>query len=47
MEIKEAFDQAGIEIPFPHRSLYTGSITDPFPISIVSPSPDMSKGFMG
>ena len=47
LEIKEAFDQAGIEIPFPHRSLYTGSITDPFPISIVSPSPDMSKDFTG
>lgn len=38
LEIKEAFDQAGIEIPFPHRTLYTGSITDPFPISIVSRS---------
>jgi small-conductance mechanosensitive channel len=36
LEIKTAFDQAGIEIPFPHRTLYTGSITDPFPISIVS-----------
>ncbi len=36
LEIKEAFDLAGIEIPFPHRTLYTGSVTDPFPISIVS-----------
>jgi small-conductance mechanosensitive channel len=40
LEIKAAFDQAGIEIPFPHRTLYTGSITDPFPVSIVSPSLD-------
>ena len=35
LEIKAAFDAAGIEIPFPHRSLYTGSVTDPFPIRIV------------
>ena len=34
-EVKAAFDEAGIEIPFPHRSLYTGSITDPFPIQLV------------
>lgn len=34
-EIKERFDAEDIEIPFPHRSLYTGSVTDPFPITIV------------
>jgi small-conductance mechanosensitive channel len=32
LEIKAAFDENGIEIPFPHRTLYTGSATDPFPV---------------
>jgi small-conductance mechanosensitive channel len=31
-EIKEAFDENGIEIPFPHITLYAGSVTDPFPV---------------
>jgi len=35
LEVKAAFDAEGIEIPFPHRSLYAGSETPPFPVSIV------------
>lgn len=35
-EVKEAFDQENIEIPFPHRSLYAGAATEPFPIRLVS-----------
>lgn len=38
IEIKEVFDNLGIEIPFPHRSIYTGSVTDPFPVKIISGS---------
>ncbi len=33
--IKNAFDANNIEIPFPHISVYTGSETTPFPVSVV------------
>jgi len=36
-EIKRAFDAAAVEIPFPHLSLYTGSVTEPFPVRMVKP----------
>ena len=32
--IKERFDQEGIEIPFPHVSVYTGSATTPMPVKM-------------
>ena len=46
VEIKEAFDEHDIEIPFPHRTLYTGSETTPFPVQQAgetdAPSPSAS-----
>ena len=35
VDIKEAFDEHGIEIPFPHRTLYTGAETEPFPVEVI------------
>ena len=32
LDIKKTFDEEGIEIPFPHVSLYAGEATKPFPI---------------
>lgn len=35
-QVKAAFDARGIEIPFPHRSIYSGSATAPIPIEVVA-----------
>jgi len=34
LEVKAAFDKEGIEIPFPHVTLYTGAETKPFPVNM-------------
>lgn len=39
-DLKARFDAEGIEIPFPHRTLYVGSETDPFPVRMVGEAPD-------
>lgn len=41
--IKKKFDELGIEIPFPHISVYTGSVTDPFPIRVGSSSGEVKN----
>jgi len=43
-DIKEGFDAERIEIPFPHRTLYTGSVTTPFPVAIVDKGNENTKG---
>jgi small-conductance mechanosensitive channel len=35
-DIKTRFDEEGIEIPFPHLSLYAGSATEPFPVMVMN-----------
>ncbi|MGA7304974.1 MAG: mechanosensitive ion channel family protein [Rhodothermales bacterium] len=35
VEIKEAFDANDIEIPFPHRTLYPGSVAEPFRVEVI------------
>ncbi len=42
-DIKERFDAEGIEIPFPHRTLYVGAETDPFPVLRTEAGPDDSE----
>jgi small-conductance mechanosensitive channel len=42
-ELYERFQQEGIEIPFPHVTLYTGSVTEPFPITMVPPEASESR----
>lgn len=40
LAIKNRFDQEGIEIPFPHRTIYAGSVTEPLPVTISPMSPE-------
>ncbi len=39
VQVKRALDGAGIEIPFPHVTLYAGSATEPFPVRVVEGPP--------
>ncbi len=43
-EIKASFDKEGIEIPFPHVSLYSGSATKALPIEITDTSSQNTEG---
>lgn len=40
-EVKSAFDANDIEIPFPHRTLYAGSRTEPLPVKVVEGAPGL------
>lgn len=45
MDIKKRFDEEGIEIPFPHLSLYSGSASKPLPLDVAfkDQAPDLNK----
>jgi small-conductance mechanosensitive channel len=47
LQVKQAFDRAGIEIPFPHRSLYAGSHTEPLPIRVVADAREAAAASSG
>ncbi len=42
-DIKRTFDRHGIELPYPYRSLTTGSLAEPFPVRIVQEVPGTGK----
>jgi small-conductance mechanosensitive channel len=46
-EIKQRFDEEGIEIPFPHVSLYAGSATGPMPVALERETGDGTGGLPG
>ena len=41
--LKYAFDEAGVEIPFPHRSIYFGEASKPFAAHLINQTTDESK----
>lgn len=44
-EIKKRFDLEGVEIPFPHTSIYAGEVSKPIPITLVGGTivPDVAQ----
>lgn len=41
--IKKTFDEQGVEIPFPHISLYSGSQSKPFDVSSINTAKEIEK----
>ena len=44
--IKKLFDAEGVEIPFPHVSLYAGEATNPFPLALAEGSEDRIRAIV-
>jgi small-conductance mechanosensitive channel len=44
LQVKAAFDRHGVEIPFPHRTLYAGSETTPLPVRLVGEGEGVEPG---
>ncbi len=44
LQVKAAFDAHGVEIPFPHRTFYTGSECAPLPVRLVAEGVGKSEG---
>ncbi len=42
-EVKRLFDAEGIEIPFPHVSLYAGAATGPIPVRVMGSDDEVSR----
>ncbi|MGB5477917.1 MAG: mechanosensitive ion channel family protein [Thermoanaerobaculia bacterium] len=47
LDIIKAFDEAGIEIPYPQRTLTPGDTTAPFPVEVVGRSDDPADPEIG
>lgn len=43
LDIKKCLDENGIEIPFPHLSLYAGKATAGFPVKMVQEEPETDR----
>ena len=41
--VKKTLDRAGIEIPFPHTSIYAGSHSEPFRVQLMAPEKVIEK----
>lgn len=43
VEIKKTLDREGVEIPFPHTSIYAGSHSEPFRVQLLAPETTTEK----